>query len=98
IIARARDVDHYIRLRQAVVAMTERETYEGALKSGRQALEALGLGRYEARERAYLFRHFNTRMVEEMAKGENDPLSRAEAYKRTSAMLSEIITEDREHL
>lgn len=80
------------------VAMPERETFEGALKSGRQALEALGLGRYEARERADLFRHFNTRMVEEMAKGENDPLSRAAAYKRTSAMLSEIITEDREHL
>ncbi|EHT8462654.1 glutathione-regulated potassium-efflux system protein [Salmonella enterica] len=98
IIARARDVDHYIRLRQAGVAMPERETFEGALKSGRQALEALGLGRYEARERADLFRHFNTRMVEEMAKGENDPLSRAAAYKRTSAMLSEIITEDREHL
>lgn len=98
IIARARDVDHYIRLRQAGVAMPERETFEGALKSGRQALEALGLGRYEARERADLFRHFNTRMVEDMAKGENDPLSRAAAYKRTSAMLSEIITEDREHL
>ncbi|PDN27747.1 glutathione-regulated potassium-efflux system protein KefC [Salmonella enterica] len=98
IIARARDVDHYIRLRQAGVAMPERETFEGALKSGRQALEALGLGRYEARERADLFRHFNTRMVEEMAKGENVPLSRAAAYKRTSAMLSEIITEDREHL
>lgn len=98
IITRARDVDHYIRLRQAGVAMPERETFEGALKSGRQALEALGLGRYEARERADLFRHFNTRMVEDMAKGENDPLSRAAAYKRTSAMLSEIITEDREHL
>ncbi|AGR57262.1 glutathione-regulated potassium-efflux system protein KefC [Salmonella bongori] len=98
IIARARDVDHYIRLRQAGVTMPERETFEGALKSGRQALEALGLGRYEARERADLFRHFNTQMVEEMAKGENDPLSRAAAYKRTSAMLSEIITEDREHL
>ncbi|VDZ80950.1 glutathione-regulated potassium-efflux system protein KefC [Salmonella bongori] len=75
IIARARDVDHYIRLRQAGVTMPERETFEGALKSGRQALEALGLGRYEARERADLFRHFNTQMVEEMAKGENDPLS-----------------------
>lgn len=98
IIARARDVDHYIRLRQAGVTMAERETFEGALKSGRQALEALGLGRYEARERADLFRHFNTRMVEEMAKGENDPLSRAAAYKRTSAMLSEIISEDRAHL
>ncbi|AST78430.1 TPA: glutathione-regulated potassium-efflux system protein KefC [Citrobacter freundii] len=98
IIARARDVDHYIRLRQAGVEQPERETFEGALKTGRLALESLGLGRYEARERADLFRRFNTQMVEEMAKGEDDATSRAAVYKRTSAMLSEIITEDREHL
>lgn len=34
IIARARDVDHYIRLRQAGVEKPERETFEGALKPG----------------------------------------------------------------
>lgn len=98
IIARARDVDHYIRLRQAGVEMPERETFEGALKTGRLALEGLGLGRYEARERADVFRRFNTLMVEEMVKGENDATSRAAVYKRTSEMLSEIIAEDRQHL
>lgn len=98
IIARARDVDHYIRLRRAGVDMPERETFEGALKTGRLALEGLGLGRYEARERADVFRRFNTMMVEEMVKGENDATSRAAVYKRTSAMLSEIIAEDRQHL
>ena len=40
IISRARDVDHYIQLRQAGVAAPERETFEGALKSGRMALES----------------------------------------------------------
>ena len=85
-------------MRQAGVEQPERETFEGALKTGRLALESLGLGRYEARERADLFRRFNTQMVEEMAKGEDDAASRAAVYKRTSAMLSEIITEDREHL
>ncbi|MGK9172547.1 glutathione-regulated potassium-efflux system protein KefC [Yokenella regensburgei] len=98
IIARARDVDHYIRLRQAGIESPERETFEAALKVGRMALEGLGLGRYEARERADLFRQFNTRMVEEMAEVENDPQSRAAVFKRTSAMLTEIITEDRAHL
>jgi len=98
IIARARDVDHYIRLRQAGVETPERETFEAALKVGRMALEGLGLGRYEARERADLFRQFNTQMVEEMAEVENDPQSRAAVFKRTSAMLTEIITEDRAHL
>ncbi len=66
IISRARDVDHYIQLRQAGVDAPERETFEAALKSGRMTLEALGLGAYEARERADLFRRFNLQMVEEM--------------------------------
>ena len=66
IIARARDVEHYIKLRQAGVDAPERETFEGALKSGRQALESLGLGAYEARERADLFRRFNTQLMETM--------------------------------
>lgn len=64
IVARARDIDRYIRLRKAGVETPERETFEAALKVGRMALEGLGLGRYEARERADLFRRFNTQMVE----------------------------------
>jgi len=99
IIARARDVDHYIQLRQAGIDAPERETFEGALKSGRMALEALGLGAYEARERADLFRRFNLRMVEEMVDiAEEDDASFAAAFKRTSAMLTDIINEDRNNL
>ena len=99
IISRARDVDHYIRLRQAGVEAPERETFEGALKSGRMALENLGLGAYEARERADLFRRFNTEMVEEMvAMAGSTATERAAVFKRTSAMLTEIINEDRNHL
>ncbi|MDU2019550.1 MAG: glutathione-regulated potassium-efflux system protein KefC, partial [Leclercia adecarboxylata] len=99
IISRARDIEHYIKLRQAGVDAPERETFEGALKSGRLALESLGLGAYEARERADLFRRFNTEMVEEMAEmAENDAKSRAAVVKRTSAMLMDIINEDRNHL
>jgi glutathione-regulated potassium-efflux system ancillary protein KefC len=99
IISRARDVDHYIKLRQAGVEAPERETFEGALKSGRLALENLGLGAYEARERADLFRRFNNEMVEEMVEmAESDASSRAAVVKRTSAMLTEIISEDRNHL
>ena len=99
IIARARDVEHFIKLRQAGVSAPERETFEAALKSGRQALESLGLGAYEARERADLFRRFNVQLMEEMVEmAENDATSRAAAFKRTSAMLTEIINEDRNHL
>ncbi|MGL5700617.1 MAG: glutathione-regulated potassium-efflux system protein KefC [Kluyvera sp.] len=99
VIARARDVEHYIQLRQAGVTAPERETFEAALKSGRLALESLGLGAYEARERADLFRRFNIQLMEEMVTmAENDASSRAAAFKRTSAMLTEIINEDRNHL
>ena len=63
------------------------------------ALEGLGLGAYEARERADLFRRFNLQMVEEMvAMAENDAASRVAVFKRTSDMLTTIINEDRNHL
>ncbi|MDF7761818.1 glutathione-regulated potassium-efflux system protein KefC [Kosakonia cowanii] len=98
IIARARDVDHYIRLRQMGVEDPERETFEAALKTGRLALEGLGLGAYEARERADRFRRFNHDMIEEMAEAEDGGQGRVAVFKRTSAMLTEIIAEDRAHL
>jgi len=99
IIARARDIDHYIQLRQAGIDAPERETFEGALKSGRMALESLGLGPYEARERADVFRRFNVRMVEEMVDmADEDDASFAAVFKRTSAMLTDIINEDRSNL
>lgn len=97
VIARARDLDHFIRLRQAGVEQPERETFESSLKVGRRALEALGVGSYEARERADHFRRFNTQMVEELVIAADMP-ARADVLKRTSAMLTEVINEDRAHL
>ena len=50
-------------------------------------------------ERADLFRRFNTEMVEEMAAmAGSTATERAAVFKRTSAMLTEIINEDRNHL
>ncbi|NIY48094.1 glutathione-regulated potassium-efflux system protein KefC [Cedecea colo] len=97
VIARARDLDHFIRLRQAGVEQPERETFESSLKVGRRALEILGVGSYEARERADHFRRFNMQMVEEMVAAADMP-ARADVLKRTSAMLTEVINEDRAHL
>ena len=97
VIARARDLDHFIRLRQLGVDQPERETFEGALKVGRRALEGLGVGSYEARERADHFRRFNMQMVEEMVPAP-DWSERADVIKRTSAMLTEVINEDHSHL
>ncbi len=49
IVARARNVSHYIKLRQLKVRHIERETFESALRIGRRALEHMGTAPYEAR-------------------------------------------------
>lgn len=98
VVARARDVDHFIELNQAGVSYAERETFEGALLVGRRVLEQLGIGGYEARERADHFRRFNGQLVTELAQAQNDTNGQAAAFKRASAMLTDIIREDRAHL
>jgi glutathione-regulated potassium-efflux system ancillary protein KefC len=59
IIARARNVSHYVGLRTLGVTVVERETFEAALRVGRRVLEALGVDRFRAREMADGFRHHN---------------------------------------
>ena len=64
IIARARNVSHYLELRLRGVEVIERETFESALRAGRAALEAMGIDRYRAREMADAFRRHNLATVE----------------------------------
>jgi glutathione-regulated potassium-efflux system ancillary protein KefC len=66
IVARARNVGHFYQLRARGVEIVERETFESALVIGRRALELLGVGPYEARERADRFRRQNVRSIEEI--------------------------------
>jgi glutathione-regulated potassium-efflux system ancillary protein KefC len=58
-VARARNVRHYVALRERGVEVAERETFESALRTGRHVLEALGIDRFRAREMADGFRHHN---------------------------------------
>jgi glutathione-regulated potassium-efflux system ancillary protein KefC len=59
IFARARNVRHLFELVERGVEKIERETFESALRSGRQVLEALGADPYEARQVADRFRRAN---------------------------------------
>ena len=59
IIARARNVRHWMELTERGVEAIERETFESSLKSGRAVLEALGMPPFEAREFADAFRRQN---------------------------------------
>jgi glutathione-regulated potassium-efflux system ancillary protein KefC len=63
-IARARNVAHYVELRTRGVMVVERETFESALRAGRHALETLGVDRFRAREMADTFRRHNITTME----------------------------------
>ncbi len=65
IIARARNVTHYVGLRTRGVTIVERETFESALRAGRSALEVLGVDRFRAREIADGFRRHNLATLDE---------------------------------
>jgi glutathione-regulated potassium-efflux system ancillary protein KefC len=66
IVARARNVAHWQKLRAQGVEIVERETFEAALAIGWKALQILGVGAYEARERADLFRRHNLKAMEDI--------------------------------
>jgi glutathione-regulated potassium-efflux system ancillary protein KefC len=98
LIVRARDMGHLITLRQMGVETAERETFESALALGRNALVQMGVGAYEARERADQFRRLNLQMLEEIvAQPEDDLKFRHDAYQRANALLTEMFNEDRAH-
>jgi glutathione-regulated potassium-efflux system ancillary protein KefC len=66
IVARARNVSHYLELRARGVERIERETFEAALRAGRQTLEALGEAPFEAKEAADRFRQHNVTTLEQL--------------------------------
>jgi len=64
IVARARNVSHFLELRTRGVEVVERETFEAAVTLGQKTLVALGVSPYEARERGDRFRRHNVRAME----------------------------------
>jgi glutathione-regulated potassium-efflux system ancillary protein KefC len=82
ILARARNVTHYVELRSRNVEVIERETFESALALGRRALERLSVSPYEAKERVDAFRRHNVRMLDSLVPhfhDENKRMSLAKA-------------------
>jgi glutathione-regulated potassium-efflux system ancillary protein KefC len=66
LVVRARNVRHWLELAARGVLTAERETFESALRSGRQALERLGMSPIEARELAETFRRSNMATLQAM--------------------------------
>ena len=98
IIARARNVGHYIKLRQSKIRHIERETFESALRLGRRALEHLGVAPYEARERADRFRVHNVQSLEELLPVFGDEARRLSLNKAARAQLEAQFSQDVESL
>jgi glutathione-regulated potassium-efflux system ancillary protein KefC len=67
IVARARNVTHYYRLRELGVTLIERETLDSALMSGRSVLELMGWQPHAARTQALRFRRHSIELLEQMA-------------------------------
>ncbi len=95
IIARARNVRHYVELRSRGVEIIERETFEAALRSGRHVLEALGIDRYRAREMADVFRRHNIATLENMLPAMGDEAKLLSAAKAGRQELEDQFARDR---
>ena len=96
IVARARNVTHYVELRQRGVEIVERETFESALMAGRHALEALGFDRFRARDMANIFRRHNISVTEAMIPHFDDDDRLVSAAKAGRDELEQQFAKDRQ--
>lgn len=98
VIGRARNVTHWFALRRLGVTRLEREMFEGSLRAGRQALEVLGVGPYEARERALAFRRHNLASLEAILPEALDDEKRTALARAAKDDLEELFRRDVERL
>lgn len=96
IIARARNVSHYVELKTRGVDIVERETFESALRLGRQALESLGMDRFRARELADQFRRHNIATMDAFIPHFNDEAKVLTAAQAGRQELEEQFARDRQ--
>jgi glutathione-regulated potassium-efflux system ancillary protein KefC len=94
-VVRARNVAHYLELRARGITRIERETFEASLRAGRQALEVLGEGRYEAREAADQFRVLSVAALEEVLPHLADEARRMSVVRAARDQLEEQFAKDR---
>jgi glutathione-regulated potassium-efflux system ancillary protein KefC len=96
IVARARNVRHWLELAERGVQFIERETFESALRTGRQALEVLGLDPYAARQIADDFRRQNLVTLHTMQPHFHDEARTVAIAKSGRLELEENLRRDRE--
>jgi glutathione-regulated potassium-efflux system ancillary protein KefC len=96
IVARARDVTHWNKLRDRGVMRVERETFESSLRSARSVLELLGHGAHEARQSAMRFRQHNMELFEKLHPHYKDRAKLIAVVKQGRQQLEEQMAQERE--
>jgi glutathione-regulated potassium-efflux system ancillary protein KefC len=96
IVARARNVRHWLELADRGVTIIERETFESSLKTARAALTALGVEPYEAREVAEAFRRQNLATLAALLPHFRDEAKTVAIAKSGRQELEENLKRDRE--
>jgi glutathione-regulated potassium-efflux system ancillary protein KefC len=96
IVARARNVRHWLELADRGVTAIERETFESALKSARATLTLLGVEPYEAREVADAFRRQNLSTLTAMLPHFRDEARTVAMARSGREELEENLRRDRE--
>ena len=95
VVARARNVTHYYRLRELGVTLIERETLDSALMSGRSVLELMGWQPHAARNQALRFRRHNIDLVDRMAPHLGDESQLIALAKQGRQQLEEMWAQER---
>lgn len=100
IVARARNVSHLFSLMNRNVKHLERETFESALRAGRQVLRELGFGSHEARLAADTFRRHDLAALDAMYPHYQDEVQMISLAKTARNELTDLFERDhtiREH-
>ena len=95
IVARARNVQHYLRLRELGVTMVERETLDSSLMSARSVLGVLGWEPHHARTMAMRFRRHTVQQLEEMLPHLGDEARVIALAKQGRQQLEELFEQER---
>ena len=96
IVARARNVQHYFKLRELGITLIERETLDASLMSARSVLGLLGWEAHHARTLAMRFRRHTIRQLEEMLPHVKDEARFIAMAKAGRQQLEELFAQERQ--
>ena len=94
ILARARDRQHYYRLREVGVRHIWRETYLSSLDMSRESLQLLGISPEKARETVQTFRDYDDDLIERQQAIYDDEASLIESVQSSMTELESLFDED----